>query len=113
MPIISVSDNGYCRAEPISPLCRNGRMARMVVSDVITIGFNLWCPAVIIARNSGMPPCLSLLMVSIFSMESLIMIPLITTIPIIDITFTDSPNSHSTPTTKNTSITISRRIING
>ena len=113
MPTIMVSDNGYCRADPISPRFRNGKMASIVVNDVIMIGFSLLCPAIMIARSSDIPPRRSRLMVSIFRIESLIMIPLITTMPIIDITLTDSPNSQSAATTKNTSTTISSRIIRG
>ena len=113
MPTIRVNDNGYCKAEPISPRLRKGRMAKMVVSEVMTMGRKRLCPPRQIAVTRGIPSRLNRFIVSTFRIESLIMIPLITTMPIIDMIFSDSPNSHRTRNTQNTSITISDRMTNG
>ena len=113
MPTTSVSESGYCRADPISLRCRKGSRASMVVSDVMTMGRSLLCPASMMACSRGIPSRRRRLMVSTFRMESLMMMPLMTMSPIIDITFSVSPSSHRTSTTQNTSITISSRMMKG
>ena len=119
--MIIANDNGYCRAEPMSPRCSSGTMANTVVSDVMTIGFSRMCPAVIIAlsrwRFPALPSCLfrlySLFIVSTFSIESLIIIPQATMMPIIDMMFSDSPQTYNANITIATSMTTSKRIIIG
>ena len=104
-------------AAPMLPLLRKGNMANMVVSEVIMMGRRRRWPASMMARRS--PPlegtfmCRLWLMVSIFRIESLMTIPLMTTMPVIDIRLIVSPMIHRATSTKNTSTTISSRMMSG
>ena len=113
MPTMSVNESGNCMAEPMSPLWRKGNSAKMVVSEVMTMGFSRRCPADQTAFSNGTPERYNLLMVSTFKMESLMMIPLMTTNPIMDMMFSDSPTIQSTSITTLTSMTISVKMMAG
>ena len=76
IPTTSVNDSGNCMSEPMSPRCKNGRIANMVVSEVMMMGFSLLCPANMVARNKEYLERRNLLIVSTFNMESLMMMPL-------------------------------------
>ena len=64
IPTIRVNDNGYCKADPISPRLRKGRMARIVVSEVMTMGRKRLCPPRQMAVTRGIPSRLNRFIVS-------------------------------------------------
>lgn len=49
MPPIMASDKGNCRSAPRLPVNRNGAMAKIVVNDVMIMGFSRRLPAIMIA----------------------------------------------------------------
>ena len=90
-PIIAM-ESGFCNSDPMSNENSNGTMANMVVSDVMIIGNKRSRPASAIASINFMPSFRCRLMVSTFRMESLMTIPAITMIPVMDIKSMDKPN---------------------
>ena len=52
MPAMRVSESGYCRADPMSPRERKGTKARMVVSEVMTMGLSRWWLAITTERSN-------------------------------------------------------------
>ena len=113
MPTNMANDNGNCISAPIEPLDMNGKRENMVVREVIMIGIKRSCPAMEIAGISDIPWRRCTVMGSIFKIESLITIPAITIIPVIDIISIDMPRIQRIRSTKNTSTAISDRIISG
>lgn len=92
IPIKMVNDKGNCKSAPIEPRERKGNREKMVVSDVMIIGNKRSRPASAIASINSMPSFRCRLMVSTFRMESLMTIPAITMIPVMDSKSMDKPN---------------------
>ena len=113
IPTRMANDSGNCMSAPMEPLDMKGNKEKMVVSEVIMIGISRSCPARDIATIKAIPPRRCTLMVSIFKMESLITIPVITMTPVIDMMSMDMSKTHRMRSTKNTSITISERMMSG
>ena len=112
IPPMSATESGNWRSAPILPLTRNGAMARMVVREVMMIGVSLLLPPTMMALTREYS-FLRRLMVSTLRMESLMIMPHITTIPIMDIMFNPAPHIHNANNAPDKSATISDRIISG
>ena len=105
--------NGFCNSEPISLKKNVGIKANIVVREVMIIALNLLCPAVCIASIRGSPFFLSSLIISIFKIESLMITPQVTMIPIALIKFSVCPQISKVKRANITSMGISANTIKG
>ena len=87
--------NGFCISTPSPFVKNNGTNASIVVIEVITIGLKRLSPATLTESAGVIPDFLNELIVSSFMIESFIIMPHITIIPVADIIFQLSPNSLS------------------
>ena len=110
---IMAIESGFCSSLPISNVKSSGTIPKMVVSDVMMIGRSRRRPASWMASSNGTPALRSSLIASNFRMESLMMIPHVTTMPMALIRFSVCPQSHNTNRAAATSMGISNKTING
>ena len=113
MPPMMAKASGRCKSDPIPPVKRKGVNANMVVILVMSMGLSLRLPATDKARNNEYPSFCNCFMVSTFKIESLIMIPLITTMPIKDMRLMLLPNIHKNNKAPNISMGTSSNTIMG
>ena len=95
-----------CSSLPISNVKSSGTIPNIVVNDVMMIGRRRRRPASCMASIRGTPSLRSSLIASSFRMESLMMIPQVTTIPMALIRFMVWPHIQSTSKEAATSIGI-------
>ena len=106
-------ESGFCNSLPISNVNSSGTIPNIVVNEVMIIGRRRRRPASWIASIKGTPSFRSSLIASSFKIESFMMIPQVTTIPIALIRFKVCPHIHNTSKEAATSIGISSRTIKG
>ena len=106
-------DRGFCNSLPMSNENKRGTMPKIVVRDVMMIGRRRRRPASCIASSRGVPSRRSSFIASSFKIESLMMIPHVTTIPIALIRFNVCPHSQRTSREAAMSIGNSRRTMRG